>query len=121
MFQIALSYLSCEVIPVYVQANGTGAVEYFTASSVRDRVIAEEALKTARSGQIRVAARLAQRLQSEDNGKLLCSSLHALAQWGDFDYGQAKQTLEHQSRKAPEWLNHNLLGPLADTVTALAQ
>ncbi len=121
LFQTAMAYLSCEVIPVYAQARGTVPVLNFVASDVRDRVIAEEALATARSGQIRVAARLAERLQSDDDWKFLRASLHALAQWDDFDYVQAKQSLQHQSRKAAERLGHQVLGELARTVTALAK
>lgn len=121
LFQTAMAYLSCEVIPLYAQARGATPVLNFVASDVRDRVIAEDALATARSGQIRVAARLADRLQSEEDWKFLRSSLHALAQWDDFDYGQAKQSLQHPSRKATERLTHQILGGLAKTVTALAE
>ena len=121
LFQTAMAYLSCEVIPVYAQARGTVPVLNFVASDVRDRMIAEEALAIARSGQIRVAARLADRLQPEDDWKFLRSSLHSLAQWDDFDYSQAKQSLEHQSRKAVQRLSHPLLDGLAKTVTALAE
>jgi hypothetical protein len=120
LFQTAMAYLSCEVLPIYVQARGTVSVQHFLASGVRDRVVAEDALATARSGQVRVAARLAERLQSEDDWKFLRSSLKALAQWDDFDYDQAKQPLEHQARKATARLSHPLLASVADTVTRLA-
>lgn len=121
LFQTAMTYLSCEVIPVYVQARGTASVQHFTASGVRDRVIAEEALAAARSGQISIAARLAVRLQSEDDWKFLRSSLDAIAKWDDFDYAQARQPLQHQSRKATERLSHPLLGSVAKTVMGLAE
>jgi hypothetical protein len=121
LFQAAMAYLSCQVIPIYVQARGTVRVRHFLASDVRDRVIAEEALGTARSGQIRVAARLAERLPPEGQWKFLRGSLAALSFWDDFDYPQAKQTLEHQARKSAEQTRQPLLVPLADTVNRLAR
>ena len=120
LFQTAMAYLSCHVLPIYVQARGTASVQHFLASDVRDRVTAEEALSTARSGQIRVASRLAERLPSDGPWKFLRSSLTALAHWDDFDYSQAKQTLEHQARKASEYSGHALLASVADTVARLA-
>jgi hypothetical protein len=120
LFQTAMAYLSCHVIPVYVQARGAVRVQHFVASDVRDRVSAEDALATARSGQVRVAARLAERLPSDGQWKFLRSSLTALADWDDFDYSQAKQTLEHQARKSGEYARDPLLACLADTVARLA-
>jgi hypothetical protein len=120
LFQTAMAYLSCQVLPIYVQARGTALVQHFLASDLRDRVTAEGALSTARSGQVRVAARLAERLPSEDQWKFLRSSLAALAQWDDFDYSQARQTLEHQARKAAVYAQRPLLAPVADTVSRLA-
>lgn len=120
LFQTAMAYLSCHVIPVYVQARGAVRVQHFVASDVRDRVSAEDALATARSGQVRVAARLAERLPPGGQWKFLRSSLTALADWDDFDYSQAKQTLEHQARKSGEYARDPLLACLADTVARLA-
>jgi hypothetical protein len=119
LFQTAMAYLSCEVVPVYVQARETVSVQHFIASDVRDRVVAEEALAAARSGQIRGAARLAEHLQSEDDWKFLRSSLNALAQWDDFDYAQAKHSLAHPARKASGRSGHQLLASVADTVSRL--
>ncbi|HXM45359.1 MAG TPA: hypothetical protein VN924_29250 [Bryobacteraceae bacterium] len=120
LFQTAMAYLSCQVIPIYVQARGAVRVRHFLASDVRDRVNAEEALATARSGQIRVAARLAERLPPE-GWKFLRCSLTALSFWDDFDYSQAKQTLEHQARRSAEHAQQPMLAPLADTVTRIAR
>jgi hypothetical protein len=120
LFQTAMAYLSCQVLPIYVQARGTASVQHFLASDVRDRVTAEEALATARSGQIRVAARLSERLPSDGPWKFLRSSLSALAYWDDFDYSQARQTLEHQARKAGECSRNPLLASVADTVARIA-
>jgi len=120
LFQTAMAYLSCQVIPVYLQARGTARVQHFSASDVRDRVTAEEALSAARSGQIRVAARLADRLPPEGALEFLRKSLTALSYWDDFDYYQAKQTLVHQARKSAEYAREPLLSPVADTVARLA-
>lgn len=120
LFQTAMAYLSCQVIPVYLQARGTARVQHFSASDVRDRVTAEEALSAARSGQIRVAARLADRLPPEGAWKFLRKSLTALSYWDDFDYDQAKCELEHQARGAAEYAQQALLGPVAETVSRLA-
>jgi len=120
LFQTAMAYLSCHVIPVYVQARGAVRVQHVVASDVRDRVSAEDALATARSGQVRVAARLAERLPSDGQWKFLRSSLTALADWDDFDYSQARQTLEHQARKSGAFTQDSLLAYLADTVARLA-
>lgn len=65
LFQTAMAYLPCHVLPIYVQARGTTPVQHFLASDIRDSVVAEEALSTAQCGQVRVAARLAERLPSE--------------------------------------------------------
>jgi hypothetical protein len=119
LFQTAMSYLTCQVLPIYVQARGTLSVQHFLASDIRDRVIAEDALIAARAGQVRLAARLAERLPSDGQWKFLSSSLSALAHWDDFDYSQAKQTLKHQVRKAGEYLGHSLLGRIADTVVRI--
>lgn len=119
LFQTAMAYLSCQIIPIYVQARGAVRVQHFLASDVRDRVNAEGALATARSGQVRVAARLAERLPPE-GWKFLRASLTALSFWDDFDYSQAKQTLEHQARRSAEHAQP-MLAPLADTVTRLAR
>jgi hypothetical protein len=120
LFQTAMAYLSCHVLPICVQARGTVSVQHFLASDIRDRVTAEEALSTARCGQIRVAARLAERLPPDGHWKFLRSSITALAHWDDFDYSQARQTLEHQARKAGEYSRHPLLALVADTVTRIA-
>lgn len=119
LFQSAMSYLTCEVIPVYVRSRGDG-VQHFRASSVRDRILAEEALALARSGQVRLSASLAQRLQSEDCWRFFAASLMALASWDDFDYGQARQGLEHQARKAERWLDDPLLAPSACTIRSIS-
>lgn len=120
LFQTAMAYLSCHVVPVYVQARAAVRVQHFVASDVRDRVNAEEALSTARSGQVRIAARLADRLPYDGSWKFLRASLTALAHWDDFDYSQARQTLEHQARKAGEYAQNRLLASLAETVSRLA-
>lgn len=120
LFQTAMAYLPCHVIPVYVQARGAVRIQHFVASDVRDRVSAEDALSTARSGQVRVAARLTERLPSSGQWKFLRSSLTALADWDDFDYAQARQALEHQARKSGEHARDPLLACLADTVARLA-
>ena len=95
-------------------------MQHFLASDIRDHVIAEDALATARSGQVGVAARIAAGLPDEGKWKFLRASLIALAYWDDFDYAQAKQTLEHQALKASEYARDPLLASLADTVTRLA-
>lgn len=105
---------------MYVQARGCTWQRNFVASEVRDRVTAEEALSSARSGQVKIAARLAERLPSAGPWKFLRASLTALAYWDDFDYSQARQTLEHQARKAGEFAQDPLLAPVADTVARLA-
>jgi hypothetical protein len=46
--------------------------------------------------------------------------ISALGHWDDFDYSQARQTLEHQARKAGEYEQDPLLAPMADTVARLA-
>ena len=119
LFQTSMAYLPCQVIPIYVQARGTARVRHFLASDVRDRATAEEALSAARSGQIRVAARLADRLPPEGPWKFLRNSLTALPYWDDFDYKQA-QTLVHQARKSAEYAREPLLSAVADTVARLA-
>ncbi len=120
LFQTAMAYLSCQVIPIYVQARGAVRVQLFLASDVRDRVNAEEALATARSGQIRVAARLAERLPPEGPWRFLRGALTALSFWDDFDYDQAS-TLEQQALKSAEYARQPLLASVADTVTRLAR
>jgi hypothetical protein len=120
LFQIAMAYLPAEVVPMYVQARGAVWERNFVASDVRDRVTAEEALSAARGGQIRIAARLAEHLPSAGPWKFLRSSLAALSHWDDFDYHQARQTLQHQARSAGEHAQNPLLGPTADTVARLA-
>jgi len=120
LFQAAMSYLTCEVVPVYVRSREGDGVQHFRASSVRDRILAEEIVALARAGQVRLAANLAQRLQSEDCWRFLATSLRALALWDDFDYGQARQDLDHQARKAERWLDHPLLAPTARTIRAIS-
>ena len=120
LFQAAMAYLRCEVIPVYVAANGGQMAQHFRASSIRDRIVAEEVLGVARSGQVRVAASLADRLKSADDWQFLAAALQALSLWDDFDYNQARQGLEQQARKASPWRDHFLLAPIASTVCGIS-
>jgi hypothetical protein len=121
LFQATMAYLSSEVIPIYVQGRGTLSVRSFVASDVRDRVVAEEALSVARSGQIRVAARLAERLKSEEDWQFLASSLNALALWDDFDYEQAHKGLDPLEHRAAVLRSHPLLAAVAETTSRLAE
>lgn len=120
LFQTAIAYLRMEVVPLYVQAHGEVWQANFVASEIRDRITAEEALATARSGQIRAAALLAQHLPLLGPWKFLRESLTALSQWDDFDYSQARQNLEHQARRCGEYASNDLLGPVAETVARIA-
>ena len=122
LFQTAMAYLPAEVIPVYVQARGSRWAANFVASDVRDRIAAEEALTTARSGQVRLAVELAKRLPDVDpRWKFLRASLIALACWDDFNYQEAENSLAQQARKTPEFTTDRLLDHLAGTVTRLAK
>jgi hypothetical protein len=120
LFQTAMAYLRSEIVPMYVQARGAVWQRNFVASDVRDRVIAEEALLSARSGQIRIAARLAERLPSNGPWKFLRASLAGLAYWDDFDYARARNELQQQARKCGEYVQHPLLASASDTVARLA-
>ncbi|HLI82702.1 MAG TPA: hypothetical protein VKV17_02225 [Bryobacteraceae bacterium] len=120
LFQTAMAYLSCQVIPVYVQAKGTSRIQHFVASDVRDQVTAEEVLSRARSGQVRIAAQIAERLPNEGPWKFLRATMAALSLWDDFDYSQARQGLVHQARKLAEYSEHALLAPVAETVARFA-
>ena len=120
LFQAAMAYLHTEVVPLYVQAHGAEWQSNFVASEIRDRIIAEDALKSARSGQIRVAAVLAQRLPTIGQWAFLRHSLEALSHWDDFDYPQASQRLEHQSSRCGEYKLRQLLAPVANTVLRIA-
>lgn len=120
LFQAAMAYLRLEVVPMYVQAHGAIQVQNFVASDIRDRVAAEEALAAARSGQIRVASRLGERLPAVGVWKFLRESLNALSDWDDFDYQQASQTLRHQARQYGVYSGDQLLGPLVDTVARIS-
>lgn len=83
LFQAAIACVPCRVIPIYVQARAAVRVRHFIASDVRDRISAEEALSTACSGQVRIAARLAGRLPPDGpRWKFLRASLGALAHLG---------------------------------------
>ncbi len=119
LFQASMAYLRAEVKPVYVQAHENVWQKNFVASQIRDRVVAEEALATARSGQVRLAARLAERLPTVGEWKFLRVSLTALSHWDDFDYEQASQTLEHLARKATEYAEHDLLEHICKTIARL--
>jgi len=122
LFQTAMAYLPTKVIPVYVQARGSQWAANFVASDVRDRITAEEALTTARSGQVRHAVELAKRLPEVDpRWKFLRASLVALAYWEDFNYQEAENSLAQQARKAPEFTTEPLLAPLAGTISRLAR
>jgi hypothetical protein len=116
LFQTSMAYLRAEVKPVYVQAHENVWQKNFVASEIRDRVLAEEALATARSGQVRVAARLGERLPDVGKWKFLRESLTALSHWDDFDYGQASQRLEHLARKCTEYAEDDLLGHISNTI-----
>jgi hypothetical protein len=120
LFQTAMAYLACQVVPIYVQARGTTPVQHFVASEARDSVVAEEVLGTARAGQVRVAARLAERLPLEGNWKVLRRAVEALAYWDDFDYDGAAHELKMPARKAGDLAGNALLVPLAGTVSRLA-
>ncbi len=121
LFQAAMAYLHTEVVPLYVQARGMHWQSNFVASEIRDRVTAEDALATARTGQIRVAARLAEGLpRTVERWKFLRASLDALSGWDDFDYARAAQPLEHQARKSSDYLNDEMFAPLAATVSRIA-
>jgi hypothetical protein len=120
LFQASMAYLRAEVVPIYVQAHENAWQKNFIASEIRDRVIAEEALATARMGQVRVAAVLAQRLPAVGHWKFLRESLVALSHWDDFDYQQATNGLEQQTRKCAEYAGHDLLAALTETVARIA-
>lgn len=120
LFQLAMTYLRAQVVPLYVQGQGAVWQRNFVASDIRDRVTAEEALRTARSGQIRVAARLGEPLPPVNPWKFLRDSLSALSYWDDFDYSQASQGLEHAARKSRDYSSDELLAPVADTVARIA-
>lgn len=122
LFQAAMAYLRTEVTPLYVQALGSSWQSNFVASDIRDRVNTEEALGAARTGQIRVAAVLAERLpNAEMKWKFVRRSLAALASWDDFDYRQAAGTLRQLAAKASSFGGDPLLHPLAGTVQRLAE
>lgn len=111
-----MAYLRGEVKPVYVQAHENVWQKNFVASEIRDRVLAEEALATARSGQVRLGARLAERLPTAGEWKFLRESLTALSHWDDFDYEQASQRLEHLARKCTEYAEDDLLRHIGNTI-----
>ena len=90
LFHASMAYLRAEVVPVYVQAHDNVWQKNFVASEIRDRITAEDALKAAQSGQIRVGAVLSQPLLSQvGEWEFVGESLMTLSYWDDFDYEQA--------------------------------
>jgi hypothetical protein len=120
LFQTAMAYLPCQVIPIYIQSKGVTLIRHFAASDVRDSVLAEDVLTTARSGQVRLAAKLAEKLPNEGRWKFLRSSLAGLAYWDDFDYLEAMEHLKMPARNAAAFSADKALAPLADTLTRIA-
>ena len=122
LFQAAMTYLNTQVVPVYSQSFKTDWRANFVASDIRDQAKAEEVLATARSGQIRVAARLAEYLPKDHpRWGFIRKAVAALASWDDFDYDNAEHDLIQLAR--PEKQAHaknELLAPLARTVARLA-
>ncbi|MBV8845016.1 MAG: hypothetical protein JO307_19595 [Bryobacterales bacterium] len=122
LFQTAMAYLPTQVMPMYVKAKDGVWEKNFIASEIRDRATAEEVLATARSGQIRIAAGLAEHLPSNAAPwKFLRTSITALSQWDDFDYDQAGHALAHQACKSSEYAENSLLAPLAETVGRISK
>ncbi len=120
VFHSAMTYLGTEVVPVYAQAKGLETEKVFVAQDIRLAVLAEQAIATARSGQVRVAAKLAERLPETGEWSFERACLNGLASWDDFDYGKARDTLRRQSRHCAAYRGHTLLSGLADTVSRLA-
>jgi hypothetical protein len=120
IFHSAMTYLGTEVVPVYAQAKGLETEKVFVAPDIRLAALAEQAIATARSGQIRVAAKLAERLPETGEWSFQRACLDALASWDDFDYAKARHTLRRQLRHCAAYRGHSLLSGLADTVSRLA-
>jgi hypothetical protein len=120
VFHSAMTYLSTEVVPIYAQGRGLETERTFVAPDIRLSVLAEEALDTARRGQLRVASQLASRLPATGEWSFVRDCLAALAAWDDFDYAKARNTLRRQSRHCAIYQSHWLLSGLADTVSRLA-
>jgi hypothetical protein len=121
LFHAAMTYLDTRVVPVYTQSQKTDWCATFVASEIRDRTKAEEVLKTARSGQLQVASRLAEHLpDNRPEWGFVRKAVSALASWDDFDYGSASN-LSQLARK-PEACKptNEMLAPLAETVARLA-
>jgi len=120
VFHTVMTYLSTEVVPIYAQGKGLETERIFIAPDIRLDVLTEEALGTARSGQLRVAGQLASRLPDTGDWSFVRVCLGALAAWDDFDYVKARDVLRRQLRYCAGYQSHPLLSGLADTVARLA-
>jgi HEPN domain-containing protein len=121
VFHTALSYVEGEVVPIYAQGKGQTTERVYVAPDIRLAALGEEAMRVARSGQLRVAARLAERMPEGGKWGFARACLAALAAWDDFDYEGARDTLRRQARHCGAYERDALLGPLADSVARLAR
>jgi hypothetical protein len=120
VFHSAMTYLGTEVVPIYAQARGLQTERIFVAPDIRLAVLVEEAIKIARSGQMRVAAQLATRLPETGEWSFARACLAALAAWDDFDYAKARDILRRKLRHCAAYQGHPLFSGLADTAVRLA-
>jgi hypothetical protein len=120
VFHTAMTYLATEVVPIYAQGQGTQTERTFVAPDIRLEMLAEEAVNTARSGQMRVAAQLAARLPDTGEWSFARESLAALGAWDDFDYAKARDILRRQMRHCAAHQSHPMFSGLADAVERLA-
>ena len=120
LFHAAMNELTCEVIPIYVQAvpasGGTqNSIELISGVRTRDAILIERVLGLARHGQLTAARALAENLPQLGRPGFIRRAILALASWDNFDYRAASEIRELAAR-GTDFAGDPLLQPLLLTL-----
>jgi hypothetical protein len=120
LFHAAMSELTCEVIPLYVQAVPTAdgkqeSIELIPGLRTREAISMERILGLARRGQLTAAAELAVSLPERGRPGFLKNAILALARWDNFEY-EAGPDLRKLADRCDDFADDRLLAPLVGTI-----
>src|SRR5258708_7452285 len=120
LFHAAMSELTCEVIPVYVQAKPSPegpqtSIELIPGLRTSDSILIERVLSRARQGQLAAARALAESLPERGRPGFVRKAILAFARWDNFEYDSATEIRELAAR-CEDFAEAPLLQPMLRTL-----